>query len=108
MKVLLDECLPRRLKNKIIGHDVRTVPEQGWAGKRNGELIKLSADKFDVFITIDKNFSAQQNVTHSKLAIIILTASSNRFQDIDHLVPKIFRALDSIRLGEVVKVERIQ
>ena len=41
MRVLLDECLPRRLKREIVGHDARTVPEMGWASKRNGELLAL-------------------------------------------------------------------
>jgi hypothetical protein len=43
MRVLLDECLPRKLKNDLAGHDVRTVPDMGWAGKKNGELLQLAA-----------------------------------------------------------------
>jgi hypothetical protein len=42
MKVLLDECLPRKLKNHLLGHDCSTVPEAGWAGKKNGELLSLA------------------------------------------------------------------
>ena len=49
MRVLLDECLPKRLKQSLIGHDVQTVPEAGWAGKKNGDLIRLAAGKFDAF-----------------------------------------------------------
>jgi hypothetical protein len=37
MRILLDECLPRRLKFDLVGHEVDTVPEAGWAGKSNGE-----------------------------------------------------------------------
>jgi predicted nuclease of predicted toxin-antitoxin system len=43
MRVLLDECLPRKLKNDLPGHAARTVPEMGWAGKKNGELLQLAA-----------------------------------------------------------------
>jgi predicted nuclease of predicted toxin-antitoxin system len=54
VRVLLDECLPRRLKRDIVGHDARTVPEMGWATKRNGELLALAATEFDVFLTVDR------------------------------------------------------
>ncbi len=58
MKVLLDECLPKKLKREISdGHTIVTVPEQGWASKKNGELLRLAASEFDVFITIDNNLS---------------------------------------------------
>ena len=46
MRVLLDECLPRRLKRELVGHDARTAPEMGWASKRNGELLALAAGQW--------------------------------------------------------------
>ena len=55
MRVLLDECLPRRLKRELVGQDARTAPEMGWASKRNGELLALAAAAFDVFLTADRN-----------------------------------------------------
>ncbi len=60
MRVLLDECLPKRLKNLLVGHEIQTVPEAGWAGKKHGGLIRLAAGNFDVFITIDKNCSTSR------------------------------------------------
>jgi predicted nuclease of predicted toxin-antitoxin system len=51
MRLLLDECVPRKLRSDFEGHDVRTVQEMGWAGKKNGELVRLAADSFDVLIT---------------------------------------------------------
>ncbi len=53
MRVLLDECLPGKLRGELTGHDVTTVPEVGWSGKSNGELLQLAAGPFDVFVTID-------------------------------------------------------
>jgi len=53
MKILLDESLPKRLKKDLKEHHVKTVPEMGWQGKKNGELLKLMLDHFDVFITAD-------------------------------------------------------
>jgi len=61
MRVLLDECLPRRLKREIVGYEVVTVPEAGWAGKSNGELLALAAERFDVFVTVDQNLPGVAN-----------------------------------------------
>ena len=50
MKLLLDECIDRRLAKEIEGHEVVTVPQAGWAGIQNGELLRLAQAQFDVFI----------------------------------------------------------
>ena len=51
MKVLLDECIPRKFKNCLPGHECQTVPIAGFAGKKNGELLRLAeAEGFDVFL----------------------------------------------------------
>ncbi len=55
MKVLLVECLDRRLAKDLIGFEVKTVPQMGWAGVKNGNLMSLAEEEFDVFITVDRN-----------------------------------------------------
>ena len=77
MRVLLDECLPRRLKRELVGHDARTAPEMGWASKRNGELLALAVGQFDAFLTADRNLSYQQDVSSFDIAIVVLVARSN-------------------------------
>lgn len=62
MRVLLDECLPRKLKIDLVGHDAKTVPEMGWASQKNSALLSLAAEQFDVFLTVDKNIAYQQNL----------------------------------------------
>ena len=105
MKVLLDECLPKKLKREIAdGHVIVTVPEQGWASKKNGELLRLAATEFDVFITIDNNLSAQQNLTKVDLAVIVLSAPNNRLETLKPLVPRIKEAIASIQIGEIVYI----
>jgi hypothetical protein len=52
MQVLLDECLPRKLKYELSGITVQTVPEMGWAGTKNGALLRLAETVFDVFIPV--------------------------------------------------------
>ena len=105
MKVLLDECLPKKLKREISDdRTIVTVPEQGWASKKNGELLKLAASEFDVFITIDNNLSAQQNLTRIDLAVIVLSAPNNRLETLKPLVPIIKEVIGIIQTGEIVYI----
>ena len=39
MRILLDEDTPRPVRRILTGHDVRTVPEMGWNGYTNGQLL---------------------------------------------------------------------
>ena len=104
MRVLLDECMPRKLKSQFTGHDVRTVPELGWASKKNGELLQLAAGRFDVLITVDRNFTYQQNLSGLSIAVVSLTARSNRLPELLPLMPEVRRVLLGIRPGEVRRV----
>ena len=58
MRILLDEDIPRRLGALILGHEVTTVQRCGWAGIKNGKLLALAADTFDVFVTMDQNWTS--------------------------------------------------
>lgn len=104
MKVLLDECLPRRLKKELSEHQVTTVPEAGWAGKKNGELLRLAEGQFDLFITIDQNLTYQQNLQNSSLAVIVLAAENNRFPTLKPLPSQVREALRTIQARQIVRV----
>jgi hypothetical protein len=104
MRVLLDECLPRGLKKHLPGHDVRTVPEAGWAGTKNGALLRAATGQIDVFITIDSNLAYQQHLDALPFAVIILVARTNRLSDLLPLVSDIRAALDSAVSGRIVRV----
>lgn len=67
MRVLLDECVDWRLSRDLIGHDVRTARQMGWQSIKNGELLALATDHFDVFVTVDRNLAFQQAVPDSPL-----------------------------------------
>ena len=86
MRVLLDECLPKKLKRGLPGHTVVTVPEQGWAGQKNGSLLRLAQTEFDVFLTIDQNLTSQQNLSQIDLAIVVLTAQDNQLEALQPLM----------------------
>ena len=106
MRVLLDECLPRRLKREFIGHEARTAPEMGWASKKNGELLALAAVDFDVFLTTDRNLSYQQHLSAFNIAVVVLVAPSNRIDDLRPLVPRILETLQNARRGAATLVKR--
>lgn len=77
MRVLLDECLPRKLKQDIRAELVKTVPEMGWASIENGALLRLAEAEFEVFLTRDRNLEYQQNLQAFGLAVIVVVAPSN-------------------------------
>ncbi len=67
MKLLLDECVPRKLKDNLVGHECQTVPDAGFAGKKNGELLSLAARAgFDIFVTIDRGIEHEQSLARSE------------------------------------------
>ncbi len=105
MRVLLDECIPRPLRRHLAGHDVRTIPEMGWAGKKNGELLTLmAADGFEVLLTVDQNIRHQQNPAAAGVAVVVLVAATNRLGDLLPLVPAVLAILGSIKPGDLVEV----
>ena len=89
----------------MAGHEVRTIREMGWAGKKNGELLALMAGAdFTVLLTVDQNLRYQQNLTASGVAVVVMVAPSNRLADLLPLVPAVGAALGNIQAGDVVEV----
>ncbi|HKI37539.1 MAG TPA: hypothetical protein VKA46_37130 [Gemmataceae bacterium] len=97
--------MPRRLRSHVVGHDLRTVPEMGWSGKKNGELLQLMAGPgFEVFMTVDQNLRYQQNLRASGIAVIVLVAAGNRLADLVPLIPSVLAALATVKPGDVVEI----
>ena len=105
MRILLDECVPRRLRRELTAHDVRTVPEMGWSGKKNGELLRaMGGHGFEVLVTVDQNMRYQQNLPASGIAVIVLVAASNRLVELLPLMASVRIALDSLAMGDIVEI----
>ncbi len=106
MRILLDECLPRKLKDQFAIHDCQTVPEAFLDGKKNGELLAL-ADRggFEIFLTMDQGLEYQQNLTGRRIAVIIIRAKSNRLTDILPLVEACLSRMRSINPGQLARIE---
>ena len=104
MKVLLDECVNQRLARDFVGHEVSTVEQMGWKSKENGELLALAAKAFEVFVTTDRNLSFQQNVQNLGIAVVVMTAPTNRLTDLRLIVPALLKVMPFLRKGEVREI----
>lgn len=104
MRVLLDECVPKTLRRDLPGHEVRTVTEMGWAGTRNGPLLRHAAPEFDVFLTVDQGIEFQQSLVGLDLAVLVKAARTNDIDDLRPLMPGVLAALASAKSGDVVTV----
>jgi hypothetical protein len=104
MRGLLDECVPRALRKDLPGHEVKTVAESGWAGVKNGQLLKLAATQFDVLVTVDRNLEYQQNFADLALAVIIIHASSNDVALLRPLMPALLAAIPGAKPGVLTHI----
>jgi predicted nuclease of predicted toxin-antitoxin system len=103
-RVLLDECVPVKLRRELAGFNVRAVREYGWASKLDGELLRAADAEFDILVTVDQNLVYQQNLAGLQLAIVVLIAFTNNFRELRKLVPELLPVIGSIQPGEVVRV----
>lgn len=105
MRVLLDECIPRKFKNSLLGHDCRTVHEIGCAGTKNGALLSVAESKgFDVFLTIDKGLEYEQNLTGRNIAVLLIRPKSNRLADLQVYAPACLEHMRTMKPGQLIHV----
>lgn len=105
MRVLLDECMPRKLWRDLIGHEVYTVTQEGWSGKRNGELLALMNQKgIEVLVTADQNLVHQQNLAAFGVSVIVMIAVRNKPAMLRPLIPDVLNALTTIKPGDFVEI----
>lgn len=79
----------------------------GWSALKNGELLVLASASFDVFVTVDRNLSFQQNLANLPVAVIVLRAKSNRLASLMPLVPELLETLNSIEPSSLVVVGNV-
>ena len=100
MRVLLDENLDWRLVRYFdTDFQVTTVSRQGWKGMRNGELLRRAAKTFDALITMDKGIEHQQNLRKHTIGIILISAKSNRLQDVQPAMRRVNQVLKTLEPG---------
>ena len=100
MRILLDECVPRKLGWHLVGYTWSTVPREGLAGVKNGELFTAIQGKWEVLFTTDANIPWQQVVAKYDLGVVIVRARSNDIADLPPWVPQILKTLEQSKPGE--------
>ena len=103
MRILLDECLARELADELVGHEVRTVQQEGWSGFENGALLLRASGTFSIFITSDKHIERTQRLP-ANLSVVTLRARTNRIESLRPLVSEVLRVLKDIRPGSFVRI----
>ncbi|MDF0668011.1 MAG: hypothetical protein P0119_18360 [Nitrospira sp.] len=104
MRLLLDESVPRRFRQALPVHTVKTAVEMGWGGKKNGELLALAASQFEAFITVDQNLPYQQDISTLPIAVIVLVVLSNELQTLLPLVPRLEETLATLQPRSLVQI----
>jgi hypothetical protein len=99
VRVLLDECIDWRLGRELASHEVRTARQMRWTTLKNGELLVLASAQFDVFVTVDRNLSFQQDTASFAIAVVVLQARTNRLADLGPLVPSLLSAIEATPPG---------
>jgi hypothetical protein len=105
VRVLLDECVDWRLSRALTGHEVKSARQMGWSAIKNGELLELASERFDAFVTVDRNLAFQQNARSLSIPVIVLHAKTNRLADLLPLVPNLLTAIGSAKPGLVTTVD---
>lgn len=106
VRLLLDESMPRGIAALLPDDEVKTAQEMGWSGVLNGELLRSAAESgFDAFITVDKGYEFQQNLTKLPLTVCILRARSNRLEELEPLVPELLRRLKDVEPCSIFRVD---
>lgn len=100
-RVLLDESIPRQLGPALEGHEVQTVPQIGWAGISNGELLRRAEEQLDVLVTGDQNLQYQQNLAAVNLGLVVVAALDTRVSTVLLLAPQIAEAIADVEPGSV-------
>ena len=105
MRILLDHCVPRKLRTLLPEHIVHTAREMGWSDVQNGRLLALAATDFELFMTVDQNMRFQQNLATLALPVMILVASDNRFPTLAMMAPLIAEGLALVQARTMVILE---
>ena len=106
MKLLLDECVTRRLKRDLIGHEAKTVAEAGFRGLKNGALLRAASKDFDVLITVDRNLPFQQNINTLQIAIVVIDAGGVTYDHLKTVVQDVLAAIQAAKPGEIFPVTK--
>ncbi len=109
MKILLDECVTRKLKRHLTEFEIATVVEMNWSGLKNGKLLSAAVTaEFDILRTIDKNLEYQQNINNHEIVVVVLDVEKSKIDFLLELLPKFKEQIDEYEKGKVYLIEKIK
>jgi hypothetical protein len=103
MRIIFDQGTPTPLRQVLTGHSVSTAYEMGWTELDNGALLKAAEAEFDVLITTDKNIRYQQNLSRTRLAILVLPTTS--WPRLRLYASQVSVAIGALHPGDVIELE---
>ena len=107
MKILLDECVTKKLEAQLSEFEVYTVTQLGWGGIKNGKLLTLCTENnFDVLLTIDKNLIYQQNLKKYKISIAVLNTITSKIGEISQFIPSLKAQLPKFEFHKVYIIDK--
>ncbi|MDR2232815.1 MAG: DUF5615 family PIN-like protein [Tannerella sp.] len=107
MKLLLDECVTKKLKSHLSGFEVYTVYEMEWSGVKNGELMSLCvANQFDIILTIDKNMIHQQNLEKFPIAIVVFNSITSKLEELILFIPSFLNQIQHFKKHKAYIIEK--
>ena len=104
MRILIDECVHAGVKAAFPGHAVKTVSESGWRSSKDEPLLAFAEQKFDVFVTIDRNLEREHNLKKSKLGFVVARVPSNQIGSYHPILLELLKAAENVKSGEVIHV----
>jgi len=107
MKVLLDECVTKKLKPYLKDFEVFTVVEMGWSGVKNGKLLSnCVSNHFDILLTIDKNMMFQQNLENHPITIVVLNSLTSKLEELILFIPSFLKQIFQFEKNKAYIIEK--
>jgi hypothetical protein len=103
MRILIDECVDPRVR-RLFDHEVKTVHEMGWDTLKDGVLLQLAQERFDVFLTIDRSLEYQQNLGMFSLGFVVVQVPKNQISFFEQIRLELRAAVSAVNPGEVIHI----
>jgi len=105
LKVLFDQNVPRKLRNSLAGHEIKTAYDMNWSIEEDGSLLlKAELHGFEVLVTADTNILHQQNLRDRKIALVVL--GTNNWNLLKLNIQPIIAAVGNAKQSSYVELPR--
>ncbi len=107
MKILLDECMTKKVKAHLLEFEVHTLNDMGWSGLKNGTLLKVAVEQaFDILLTVDKNLPYQQNMLQHNITVVVLDVKRSKISQLLEVLPLFKEQVFSFQKAQVYRIKK--